>query len=97
MTKIKPCGSKLLILPISKENYVTKGNIELVENELSEGKVIEVGTDVQGLYSEGDIVIYPQDAGLSQVYNGESYLWLNGQAPNIGGDVWGIVTKSASL
>ena len=60
---IKPVGYKLLVLPLEEKNYVTKGNIELVDNQLMCGKVIEVGEETKDIYSIGDVVIFPKNSG----------------------------------
>lgn len=89
---IKPVGHKILVLPLEEKNHVTKGNIELVDNQLMCGKVVEVGEETKAIYSIGDTVIFPKHSGVTQYYNGEHHLWLNGiGAPN--GDIWGIETE----
>ena len=50
--KITPAGYKLLVLEIEAKKHVTKGNIELAEGQLTQGKVLEVGLDAKNIYSE---------------------------------------------
>ena len=77
--KLKPVGSKLLVFPLETKNYVTNTNIELVETELARAKVMEVSEELSHIYNVGDIVMFPDKAGVLQIYNGEKCLWLNGE------------------
>lgn len=87
--KITPAGYKLLVLPLETKKHITQGNIVLVEGQLMQGKVLEVGLDAKDIYSVNDIVIFPKNTGVTQYYNGQSCIWLNGTAaPN--GDIFGI-------
>lgn len=90
--KITPAGYKLLVLPLETKNHITQGNIELVEGQLMQGKVLEVGLDAKDIYSVNDIVIFPKNTGVQQYYNSQNCIWLNGTAaPN--GDIFGIETE----
>jgi len=93
MATIIPVGSKLLVLPLEKQNYITEAGIEIAGSELNQSKVIEVGEQLSEVFKKGDIVIHPESAGISQPYKGKIHLWLDGQAPNLGGDVWGKIVK----
>ena len=91
--KLKPVGSKLLVLPLETKNYVTNTNIELVETELARAKVMEVSDELSHIYNVGDVVMFPDKAGVLQIYNGEKCLWLNGMGfPN--GDIWAITDEN---
>lgn len=88
MDKIKPQGDKLIVLPIEKtENHKTQGGIELVDFELNEGKVIEVSEHLSNVYSQGDIIVYPKNVGLSLSYQGRPHIWVRND------EVWGIKTN----
>ena len=91
--KLKPVGSKLLVLPLETKNYVTNTNIELVETELATAKVNEVSEELSHIYNVGDVVMFPDKVGVLQIYNGEKCLWINGAGfPN--GDVWAITDEN---
>lgn len=89
---IHPCGNRILVMPMSKETYVTEKNIELVDNELEWGEVVEFAPMFDDIYKKGDIVMYPKGAGISQAYNKKPHTWLNGNGAT-SGDIWGMVTK----
>ena len=90
--KLKPVGSKLLVLPLETENYVTESKIELIEAELERAKVVEVSDELSDIYKVGDVVLYPKKLGSLQIYEGKKCLWING-AGYPSGDVWAIETK----
>jgi len=90
--KLKPVGSKILVLPLESKNYVTDTNIELVETELARAEVVEVSDDLSHIYKQGDIVMHPEKSVVLQIYNGKKCLWLNGMGfPN--GDIWAIISE----
>ena len=91
--KLKPVGTKLLVLPLSQEEYVTESNIHLIESELERAEVVEVSDEIADVYKVGDIVLYPKSIGSLQIYNGKNCLWING-AGYPSGDVWAIATES---
>lgn len=91
--KLKPVGTKLLVLPLSQEEYVTETNIHLIESELERAEVMEVSDEIADVYKVGDIVLYPKSIGILQIYNGKKCLWING-AGYPSGDVWAIATES---
>lgn len=94
MKKIKPNGSKLIVHPLPSKETTTEGGMVVMDLELEEGEVVEVSNEYSDRYKEGDIVLYPKGAGISLPnYKKKNCLWLNGQAPDQGGDVWGIVTE----
>lgn len=88
--KIKPLGNRILVLPVKKENYITETKIELVDNTLVTGEVVEFSPMFKDVYKKGDIVLYPKDAGISQTYNGKTHIWINGLGAT-DGDVWAII------
>lgn len=91
--KLQPIGTRLLVLPIEKENFKTEANIEVVDTELAYFEVVEVGTDVQDVFKKKDIVICLKTTGTSQFYNHKPHLWIDGRPGNQGGDVWAIVKE----
>jgi hypothetical protein len=91
--KLKPVGSKLLVLPLEAKNYVTESKIELVESELSRAEIVEVSDELADIYKVGEVVLLPSKIGTLQIYNGKNCLWINGNGyPS--GDVWAIVTEN---
>jgi hypothetical protein len=90
--KLKPVGSKLLVLPLETKDYVTDTNIQLIESELERAEVVEVSDELYGVYKKGDVVLYPSKIGSLQIYNGKKCLWING-AGYPSGDVWAIVSE----
>jgi co-chaperonin GroES (HSP10) len=88
--RIIPLGNRILVIQMKKENYITETKIELVDNSLSCGEVIEFSSTFEGVYKKGDIILYSKDAGTVQTYNGKTHIWLNGQG-HYGGDVWAII------
>lgn len=90
--KIEPMGKNIIVLPISEDNYQTESGLEIVQGDLVKGKVVEFSSDFEGVYKKDDIVVFPKNAGTSQLYNGELHKFLNGKGcPE--GDVWAIVTE----
>lgn len=91
MNRIIPQGSKLIVLPLPKENFVTDSHIEVVDNNLTTGKVVEVSKEYEYIYQRGDIVIFSEKAGIGVMYNGSPHLYLNGKA-HPDGDIWAVQT-----
>jgi len=90
---IIPQGSKLIVLPLPKENFVTEGNLEIIDNNLITGKVVEVSKEWEGVYQRGDIVIFSEKAGTGLMYQGKPHLYLNGKSHSDNGDIWAIETN----
>lgn len=88
--KLEPQGSKILVLPLNTEHKESEGGLVLVDNELTEGEIVELSKELSEIYKKGDIILYPKNAGTSQVYNHKPHLWLNGTGAPYG-DVWSIV------
>jgi len=79
MTKsIKPLGDNLLVFPLPKEPHTTDSGIQLVDTTIAKAKVMEVSEQLKDVYKKGDIVIYAENAGISQYYKQQNCLWLNG-------------------
>lgn len=85
--KIKPVGSKILVLPLETKNHVTESGIEIFQNQLSIGEVIEVSDEYEDVYKVGGKVLYSSDAGRPQPYNGKDVLWMDARSPDKGGDI----------
>ncbi len=82
---IAPMNSRLIVSPVATEYEKTEGDI-FVENDLSEGVVLEIAPELKDLYAVDDHVLYHKDGGQSQYYKGKSCLWLSQN------EIWGIVT-----
>ena len=92
MQKFEPLGKKMLVCPVSEENYKTSTGIEIVNLELSKVEVIEVSKEYAKTYKVGDILMISIGGGVSQQYNAKSCLWIDARsAPE--GDVWFIVRE----
>jgi len=77
MKKIIPVGENLLALPLPKENHTTESGISIVDNTLAKAKVMEVSNEFAHIYKKGDIIIFTENAGISQYYKQQQCLWLN--------------------
>lgn len=92
MEKITPVGQKLIVFPLETEEVESGGGIVIRDINLQRGKVMEVSEELSGVYSEGDIVIFPKNTGIScPNYKGKQCLWITNNT-----DVWGIVTEENS-
>lgn len=89
--RLIPVGSKLLITKQERKAAVTDNNIEIIQNDLKEGVVVEVSEEFKDLYSIGDIVLYSSGAGQGEYYNGQNCVWIDGRGIKDGGDVWSKV------
>lgn len=78
MKKISPLGENLLVLPLPKETHSTESGIQITDTTIAKAKVIEVSEQLKDLYKKGDIVLYAENAGISQYYKRQNCLWLNG-------------------
>lgn len=85
--KIKPTGSKMLIKELEIKNYVTGGNIEVVQNDLCLGEIVEVSDEYFDVFKKGEKVLYQSGAGIRQFYNNESCLWIDCRPVNNAGDI----------
>ena len=77
MKNILPIGENILVLPLPKENHQTEAGISIVDNTLAKAKVMEVSDDFANIYQKGDVIIYTENAGISQYYKQQQCLWLN--------------------
>jgi len=90
--KITPVGTKLLVLPLPKEENTFEAGIIAVDFALDKGEVLEVPEYLKNIYKKGDVVLYPQSTGITYFYDKKHCLFLNGQEyPQ--GDIWAIVTN----
>lgn len=89
--KFKPLGSKLLILPLEPGNYKTEGNIEIIQNTVAIGEVIEVSEEYEGIIKVGDIVLYSDGAGITEPFCGKGWQWIDARTVAKGGDCWAII------
>lgn len=87
---IRPQGALILCSPLKKEKFITDSDLELVDNELAWGEVVEFSPLFEGVYKKGDIILYPKDSGISQSYNKKPHLFLNGKG-HPEGMVWAII------
>lgn len=83
--RIEPFGHRIIVSPTVSEYTKTEGGI-VVDDDLSEGVVVEVSDELVGKFMPGQHVLYHKDSGQSQYYQGKSCLWLNTNT-----DIWGIV------
>ena len=88
--RLLPLGSKLLIEPQERKEHKTQAGLEILNAELSEGKVIEVSDDFKEIYKQGDTVLYSRGAGQGEYYQGKTCVWIDGRSINNGGDVWSL-------
>jgi hypothetical protein len=92
MQKFEPMGRKMLVCPVSDENYKTNSGIELVNLELQKVEVVEVSKEFEDVYKAGDVLMISNGGGIGQMYNNKSCLWIDAKsAPE--GDVWFIVRE----
>lgn len=84
----KPVGFKILVLPAPKRENATVGGLEIVNNTLAEGTVVEVPDTLSPIYKKGDTVYFPPNAGVEFPYEGKVHKILNGQETPAG-DIWG--------
>jgi co-chaperonin GroES (HSP10) len=88
---IIPVGNKILIEELSKEEEKSEGGIDLVNSALSEGRVVAVSSQLNGVYNVGDIVLFPAKKGTEEPFMGKLYKWLDAE-PSFG-EIWGIRNK----
>lgn len=85
--KIKPQGKKVIALPLKTENFVTDRGIEIVDQKLSEAKIVEVSDELKDVYNIGDIILFPSGSGVGIFYNKEHCLFFKQD------EIWGIVEE----
>ena len=91
--KVKPVGSKILVLPEEPKEYSRNGIIipMSVNSQLEEGIVISKSEDVTLWVNEGERILYPRTAGVEREFDGVKYKFLNGPTSKDVGDVWAII------
>lgn len=89
---IVPIGELIIVKPIPVEQIKSEGGVDVLETNNDKGVVKAVSSYLKDIYKEGDVVIYPKDAGTSVFYKKENCLWLNARE-HPQGDVWGIETE----
>lgn len=91
--KIKPVGSKILVLPEPPKEYSRNGIIipMSVNSQLEEGTVISKSEDVSIHVNVGERILYPRTAGVEREFDGIKYKFLNGPTSKDVGDVWAII------
>ncbi len=94
MEKFEPQGRKLLVSLLQEtENHKTDKGIEIIQDHISKGVVVEVSNEYGNIYHPGDVIAFSKNAGVSQVYNSKQCLWIDAKAaPD--GDVWFIIKES---
>lgn len=86
-----PVGSKMLIKAKKINNFKTEGNIEIIQNDLSTGEVVEVSDEYKDLYPIGTVVVYSASAGIAPPFN-PKLLIIDCRSISMGGDLW-FITK----
>jgi len=83
-----PLGSKMLILPQETKNFTTGTDIEIIQNDLREGKVVEVSDEYESIFPIDSIVVYSANAGDNHFYNKKQCLIIDCRSVDRGGHVW---------
>ena len=86
--RLIPQGSTLIVFPQETKNFVTEGNIELIQTKLSEGIVVEVSKDYEDIYKIGQTVVYSSESGFPHVYKGKQCLIIDARSIDNAGHVW---------
>lgn len=87
-------GSKLLLEPQKRKEQKTKSGIDVTNNELNEGIVVEVSDEFKEIYSVGDTVLYSSGAGQGEYYQGKPCVWIDGRPVAEGGDTWAVIIEN---
>lgn len=74
--KIAPFNSRLIVSPVTSEYKRTDGGIDL-ENDVSEGVIVEVSIELKELLEVDDHILYNKGSGQNQYYKGKACLWLS--------------------
>jgi hypothetical protein len=83
----------MLILPQEIKNFTTGTDIEIIQNDLRQGKVVEVSDEYKDIYPIDTLVVYSANAGLNHFYNGKQCLIIDCRGVSSGGDLWFIVKQ----
>lgn len=90
--RIEPQGEKIIVLETPKKAHETESGLTVIESQLTEGVVVEISKQFEGVYKKGDVVVFPEKAGVNVFYKGTAHLYLNGTGAPMG-DVWAIITE----
>lgn len=82
-----PIGSKMLIEPQETKNFITDSKIEVFQNDLRQGKVVEVSDEYKDLYPIGTVIVYSANAGTAPPFN-LKLLIIDCRSVSAGGDIW---------
>lgn len=85
--KLEPLGYKMLVLPVDEENWKTESGLEVVPEDVTVGRVVEVTAELKEAYKTGDKILFSKGAGNGILYNGQPHLFLDGRGAPMG-DVW---------
>lgn len=89
---IQPVGTKILVLPVRKEEETLDSGLILPETanaDLSHGLVVSVSNQISHLFKAGDTVLYPSRKGVAQYIDNKPHLWLDAE-PNKE-EIWGVL------
>ncbi len=89
---VVPVGNKILILPLTKTEEKSAGGLDLINSTLAEGEVAAVSPIWESVYKAGDVILYPEKKGVSHVFGGKPYLFLDAD-PNLG-EIYAIKSKA---
>lgn len=86
---VEPVGNKIIAHPVEKQEEMIGSIIvpTTVNVRLQYAEVVVVTDEVEHKYKPGDIIMFPEGAGIGQMIKGEFYLWF--QIP----EIWGIWTN----
>jgi len=90
--KILPVGTKLIVLPLPREDEQLESGIFIpgtANANLMRGEVIAVSNEISNLYKKGDVILYPEKKGVGFIQDNKAYLWLDAET-NLS-EIWGIV------
>jgi len=76
MQSIQPEGQTLIVLPLSAQEVETSGGIVINDTVLQKGKVLAVSNELKEVYSINDIIIFPENSGISVRHEDQQCLWV---------------------
>lgn len=82
----KPVGNKIIAKPVERQEEMIGSIIvpTTVNMRLQYAQVVAMTDEVDHKFMLGDIIIFPEGAGIGQMIRGEFYLWF--QIP----EIWGL-------
>jgi co-chaperonin GroES (HSP10) len=92
--QIKPVGQKLLVAPLPPTEETTDGGIVLsaVNNaELTKGTILAVSPPLEGIYKEGEVVLYFEKRALGVIQGDKVLHLIDGGDGLAQGDVLAIL------